>query len=275
MSSKYLDENRQARLAGFEYEFDKGLGGRLVLVSGGSGGLGAAITARLMSLGADVVVGYRTDEARATRLKEALEARHGRPLRLVGADITTDEGLRTCIEAVSRPEFYGAVICVGDPARIPSGELGVEQIQGALRSNYSGPALLARACAQELSARRTPGAVVLLSSMQGVEPFAGSLAYAGPKSALVHAARILAQEHGGAANVRVNIVAPGVTVTGMALASIRTGKYDPYVEEGVIPRFGFPEDVARAVAFFMVPDNYVTGQVLSVDGGLMLRRGVR
>jgi NAD(P)-dependent dehydrogenase (short-subunit alcohol dehydrogenase family) len=58
----------------------------------------------------------------------------------------------------------------------------------------------------------------------------------------------------------------------MARASIESGKYDPYVERGVIPRFGRPEDVARAVRFFLEPDSYLTGQVLTVDGGLTLRR---
>jgi NAD(P)-dependent dehydrogenase (short-subunit alcohol dehydrogenase family) len=115
--------------------------------------------------------------------------------------------------------------------------------------------------------------VVLLSSMQGVAPFPGSLAYSGPKSAMVQGARILAQEYGGAKNIRINVVAPGVTESGMALQSIASGKYDPYIDRGIIPRFGYPEDVARSVWFFMAPDNYVTGQTLVVDGGLTLRRG--
>jgi NAD(P)-dependent dehydrogenase (short-subunit alcohol dehydrogenase family) len=56
----------------------------------------------------------------------------------------------------------------------------------------------------------------------------------------------------------------------MAEASIAAGKYDRYVNENIIPRFGRAEDVARAVRFFLEPDNYVTGQVLTVDGGLTL-----
>ena len=56
----------------------------------------------------------------------------------------------------------------------------------------------------------------------------------------------------------------------MAEASIASGKYDRYLKEGIIPRFGQAEDVARAVRFFLEPDNYVTGQVLSVDGGITL-----
>jgi NAD(P)-dependent dehydrogenase (short-subunit alcohol dehydrogenase family) len=70
----------------------------------------------------------------------------------------------------------------------------------------------------------------------------------------------------------VNVVAPGATLAGMATASVQSGKYDRYIENGAIERFGKPEDVARAVRFFLEPDNYITGQVLAVDGGLTLRR---
>jgi NAD(P)-dependent dehydrogenase (short-subunit alcohol dehydrogenase family) len=56
----------------------------------------------------------------------------------------------------------------------------------------------------------------------------------------------------------------------MAEASIASGKYERYISDGVIPRYGRAEDVARAVRFFVEPDNYITGQVLSVDGGITL-----
>ncbi len=274
MSSKYLDDGRQSRLQRHEYEFDDDLAGRLVFVAGGSGGLGAAVSARLRHDGADVVLGYRDDDDAAEAVKAALEAGYDGLVTLLKADINSDEGRRAAVERLDTDGFYGAVVCVGDPSRVAPDEMATAPLERALRRNYTGPILMGRVCAEILARRSTPGAIVLLSSMQGVAVFSGSLAYSGPKSALVHAAKILAQEYGGKANIRVNVVAPGVTESGMALGSIATGKYDPYIDSGVIPRFGYPEDVARSVSFLMAPDNYVTGQTLVVDGGLTLRRGI-
>src|SRR5260370_20081008 len=121
-----------------------------------------------------------------------------------------------------------------------------------------------------MKAAGTAGAIVLMGTMQAVALFAGSTAYAAQKAALVHAPRILAKEWRGPANIRVNVVRPGITAAGMAEASIASGKYGRYLTDGIIPRFGRAKDVARAVRFFLEPDNYVTGQVLSVDGGITL-----
>jgi NAD(P)-dependent dehydrogenase (short-subunit alcohol dehydrogenase family) len=66
------------------------------------------------------------------------------------------------------------------------------------------------------------------------------------------------------------VISPGVIAAGMAETSIASGKYDRYRDDAIIHRFGRPKDVARAVRFFLEPDNYVTGQVLSVDGGLTM-----
>src|SRR5262249_8621830 len=149
-----------------------------------------------------------------------------------------------------------------------------EEIEPAMRrsmeANYIGPILLAREAAERLRSRGTPGSIVLISTMQAAALFPGSTAYAGGKAALLHAARILAKELRGAANIRVNVIRPGVSAAGMAEASIAAGKYDRYRSEGVIHRFGRPEDIARTVRFFLEPDSYVTGQALSVDGGLTL-----
>lgn len=228
---------------------------RVVVLAGGSGGLGSATARLLAAEGAKVVVGFSREAGRAEELG----------LPVCRADIRTAEGRKTLLDAA--PELYGLVVFVGDPGR-GSGE---ETLRRSMETNYLGPVLLAREAAERMKAAGTEGAIVLLASMQAVQVFENSTAYAAPKAALVHAARVLAKECGGRTNIRVNVVAPGVTTAGMAEASVRSGKYDRFLENGAIPRWGRAGDVARAVRFFLEPDNYVTGQILTVDGGLTLR----
>ncbi len=232
----------------------KPLKGRQIVLAGGAGGLGRAVAEVLAGEGAEVLVGYRS------RAPE-----DGGGMR---ADLRATEDRARLLDAA--PELYGVVVLAGDAARIRHrGEL-----EGAMRrsweNNYLGPVLLAREAAERMRARGTEGAIVLVSSMQAVGVFAGSTAYAGAKAALINAARVLAKECRGETNIRVNVVAPGVMDAGMAQSSVAAGKYARYLEGGAIPRYGAAADVARAVRFFLEPDNYVTGQVLVVDGGLTL-----
>ena len=134
-----------------------------------------------------------------------------------------------------------------------------------MRTNFIGPVLLARDFAAAAGDR--DAAIVFISTMQATAVFSSSTTYAAAKAALTHTARILAKQW----KIRVNVVAPGVNNAGMAEQSVQSGKYDSFIEKKVIPRFGRPEDVARAILFFLEPDNYVTGQVLTVDGGLSLK----
>jgi 3-oxoacyl-[acyl-carrier protein] reductase len=248
------------------------LDGRVCILAGGTGGIGAALARTLAAEGARLVLGYRGDRARAEALAAELSTRT--LVRVVGGDIVApdvrDELLARAHE-LGAP--YALVVLAGDPARPAAGAASQGEIEASLRTNFVGPVMLARAFAE---ARKESGgaAIVLLATMQALDAFAGSLAYAAPKAALVHAARLLAKEYGGPGDVRVNVVAPGVTQAGMAEASIRAGKYDRFIAGGAITRFARADDVVRAIRFFLSPDGYVTGQTLLVDGGLTLRRDV-
>jgi len=275
MPSRFLDPDQVRRYADYRYEFrTRPLAGRVVLISGGVGGLGAAITALLLQDGAMPVVGFRANRGRALAFQQKMQDQYGGLVTLVEGDVTEADVRRRYVEAALnlKGELYGLVALTGDPARVKPAELDGAALTSSYVANFEAPLLLARSCAEAMATRGSHGAIVFFSSMQGVHPFEGSVAYAAPKAALIHAARILAKEYGGEMDVRVNVVAPGATTAGMARASIESGKYDPYVERGAIPRFGRPEDVARTVRFLLEPDNYITGQVITVDGGLTLRR---
>ncbi len=215
-----------------------------ILLAGGAGGLGSATAELLEAEGAHVDVSSRT---------------HG-----IRADITVAGDRKRLLDAVGK--LYGLVVFTGSPAR---GEME-EAMRISHRVNYEGPILLAREAAERMRESGTHGAIVLFATMQAVALFPGSTAYAGDKAALLQAARILAKECRGPANIRVNVIAPGVMAAGMAEASIASGTYDRYLKDGISPRYGKAQDVARAVRFLLEPDCYITGQVLSVDGGITL-----
>jgi 3-oxoacyl-[acyl-carrier protein] reductase len=236
------------------------LKGRDVVLAGGSGGIGSALTEQLIEEGARLVIGYRANRDRAARWEDAAT--------VIQADLTKSAARTRLLDAA--PLLYGLVVFAGDPARVAD----AGQIEAAMHQshlvNYLGPILLAREAAQRMQAAAMPGAIVLISTMQANALFPGSTAYAAQKAALQHAALILAKELRGPANIRVNVVSPGITAAGMAEASIASGKYDRFLQDGTIARFGRAMDVARAIRFLLEPDNYVTGQVLCVDGGITL-----
>ncbi len=272
MTSEHWDEVRAEAYRQFHYDFpEKSLAGKTIIVAGGTGGLGAATVWLLAREGARLVVGYRQDRDRAGRLSHTIEKEFGGKLALVEGDLGAPDIRRKFIEAAASfgNPITGAAIFPGVPARVAFQDLDRDALLASLESNYVGPVLLAKELGEAMEAAKSGGSVVLLATMQALAAFPGSLNYAAPKAALVHAARILAQQWN---HVRVNVVAPGATVTGMAEASVKSGKYDKHISSGAIARFGHAEDVARAVQFFLEPDNYITGQSLVVDGGLTLRR---
>jgi NAD(P)-dependent dehydrogenase (short-subunit alcohol dehydrogenase family) len=272
MTSEYWDASQAREYHEFRYQFpEKTLAGKTVVVAGGSGGLGAATVALLAREGAHLIVGYRANRERAEALRVAVESSFGCTISLVAGDIALAEVRHAYLEAAQRfaAPVAGVAIFPGDPARVAFEDLKRETLLASVESNYVGPILLAKELGAAMESSAEGGSVVLLATMQALAVFPSSLNYAPPKAALVHAARILAQQWN---HVRVNVVAPGATTVGMATASVQSGKYDRHVASGAVSQFGRPEDVARAVRFFLEPDNYITGQVIAVDGGLTLRR---
>jgi len=240
--------------------------GKSVILAGGSGGLGIAVAHAVAAQGGVPVIGCRSNRERADVMAQQLMKEHRVSAPVVVGDILDESVRQELIRAAQEVgELYGLAPLVGNPARVPIETATESDLLDSMRSNFVGPVLLARDFVGKIGDR--DGSVVFISTMQGVGVFVNSATYAAPKAALVHTARILAKQW----RIRVNVVAPGVNNAGMAEQSIRSGKYDSFLEKKIIPRFGRPDDVARAILFFLEPDNYVTGQVVTVDGGLSIK----
>ena len=259
----------------FNFDFPENrLKGKVIMVAGGSGGLGSAVSVLLAREGADLVIGYQNNRERALELRDYLTGTFNTGVVLVGGDLSSP-GVRKDYLAGARElgaTASGFVCLTGNPARVKFDEVTEAEMIKSLEDNYIGPVLMARDTAAQMIRDKIPGSIVLFSTMQAIAPFDGSINYAGPKTALIQAVKIMARQWGGRTNIRVNAIAPGVNAAGMALQSISSGKYDFFLEKGIIPRFGKAEDIARTVRFLLEPDNYITGQIITVDGGLTLRR---
>ena len=236
------------------------LQGKEIVLAGGSSGLGLSLASLLEAEGVRLILSYRSNRAGAASWENRAA--------VVQADLSSGLDRKRLLDAAS--SLYGLVVFAGDPARAANGGEIEQAMRRSHDSNYFGPVLLAREAADRMQAAEIPGAIVLVSTMQANALFPGSTAYAAQKAALQHAARILAKERRGPANIRPNTVSPGVMAAGMAQASIASGKYDRFIKEGVIGRFGRAEDVARTIRFLLEPDSYITGQVICVDGGMTL-----
>ena len=278
MASPHVDAEEAKRHDQLKFDTTRRpLAGRAILIAGGTGGLGAATAALLITEGAYPILGYRVNKGRAELVQQQLQALYAGPVGLVQGDIRDATARRRYVDDILRAKnrIDGLVVFSGDPSRAKTEEMETDAFQQAILQNTVAPLLLARDVAVAMRDRSTRGAIVIASSMQGTYPFENSLAYGTAKAALIHGAKILAKEFGGPGGVNVNVVAPGVTTAGMARASVDAGKYDAMIEGGVISRFGRPEDIGRLVRLLLDPESYITGQVIVADGGLTLRRDLK
>jgi len=247
-----------------------GLKDKVVIVTGGSSGIGRAAALDFAELGAKVIVTAR----RAAALEEAASI-HPNITALVADVASPEDAERTVGKAI---ETWGRLDVLvnnaGAGAILPLAEVTAERIASIFAVNVIGPSLLAAAALPHLIA--TKGAIVNISSTFGHKPGAGLSHYAASKAALEHLTRCWALElapHG----IRVNAVAAGPTesgaLTGMMGLSPEQAAAIKAQEREQIPlkRRGNPEEVARWILQLAEPASaWVTGQVLAVDGGLGL-----
>jgi 3-oxoacyl-[acyl-carrier protein] reductase len=242
---------------------------QVALVTGGSRGIGRAIVLAFAAEGARVAFVYRGSRAAAESLVAEVAGQGGAALALQ-ADVRDPAAAERCVERVEQ-EWGGLDILVNN-AGVVHDELFVqmdpEAWQAVLDTNLGGTYQFCRAVAFPFMRRRR-GRIINVSSVAAERAGPGQANYAASKGAINALTRALAVEL-GSRNVTVNAIAPGFIETDMSAAVLaRAGD----LVKKVIPlrRLGRPEDVARLAVFLASADSgYITGQVLTVDGGLGL-----
>jgi 3-oxoacyl-[acyl-carrier protein] reductase len=248
---------------------DSGLGDKSVLVTGGSRGIGRAIVDLFASEGAQVTFFFRGDAAAAGEVVEA-GRKAGHRIEAVQVDVRDAAACGTAVEQII--ERCGSIdVLVNNAGVVRDNLLGLltpEEVQAVLDTNVVGVFNVTRAVVPYMISRRS-GRIINLSSVSGEKGGRGQTNYAASKGAINALTRALAVEL-ASRRITVNAVAPGVIETEMS-REVRERAGDEVKSRILLRRFGSPQEVAYAVWFLASRfADYITGQVLNVDGGFKM-----
>lgn len=239
--------------------------GKVVLVTGGAKRVGAAICRRLHNAGAQLAVHYHSSEQEAQDLQKELNKLRPKSAAVFQADLLEQKDLPQLVHKVIKK--FGRLDALVNNASsfyaTPLAEIDERQWHDLLGTNLRAPLFLAQAAASEL--RRQHGCIVNIVDIHAERPMHGHLLYSVAKAGLVALTKGLAQEL--APQVRVNAVAPGVIIWPEGEAWQDQEQRHKIVAHTLLKREGEPDDIARTVQFLLNDAPYITGQVITVDGG--------
>lgn len=246
------------------------LAGRVAVVTGagrGGRGIGRGIAVALAAAGADVVITARTNIADAEAVAAECTTLGVKSLAVV-ADISDESSVESLFKTTM--DSFGRVDILVNNAGITRDTLllrmSTEQWDSVIDANLKGAFLCSRA-ASKIMLRQKSGRIVNIASVNGLRGSAGQTNYSASKAGLIGFSRSLAKEM-ASRGITVNVVAPGFIDTQMTDAFEGEAR-EQLLKTIPLGRFGQAEDVGAAVAFFASPAaSYITGQVLTVDGGL-------
>jgi 3-oxoacyl-[acyl-carrier protein] reductase len=245
---------------------EKTLSGEIVLVTGASRGIGAAIADELAAQGA-TVIGTATSDAGATAIGERLAAvgGHGRML-----DVTDGASIEALVDDIAKQ--FGPVSILVNNAGITRDNLLMrmkdEDWNAILDTNLTSVYRTSKAVMRAMMKARR-GRIINIASVVGVTGNAGQANYAAAKAGIIAFSKSLAKEI-GSRGITVNVVAPGFIDTDMTKALPDVAR-EGLIAQIALGRLGEPADIARAVAFLAGPSaTYITGETLHVNGGMYM-----
>ncbi|TWT47073.1 3-oxoacyl-[acyl-carrier-protein] reductase FabG [Thalassoglobus neptunius] len=245
------------------------LDGRVALVTGGSRGIGKAVVEGLARAGAKVAFVYRSSKEAADAMVSELAEQNFETFAIQGDVSSKDDAERIVAEVVEKWERID--ILVNNAGIIKDGLLATmekEDWQAVIDTNLTGVYNFAQSVMRQMMSQRY-GRIISVSSVAAEFGNQGQVNYAASKGGIQGLTRCLATEV-GRRNITVNAVAPGFIETDMTVA-VRNAAEGEIKKRISVRRLGKPEDIANAVVFLASEEaGYVTGHVLTVDGGLTL-----
>lgn len=245
------------------------LEGKVAVVTGASRGIGRAIAVKLASMGAFVVINYNGSEERAREVKQEIEAENG-AAAICQCDVSDYGQCETFIQNVIKE--YGHIDILVNNAGVTRDGLLMKMTEEAfdqvIDTNLKGAFNTIRFTSRQMLKQKS-GRIINLSSVVGVTGNAGQANYAASKAGIIGLTKAAAREL-ASRGITVNAIAPGFIETDMT--SVLPEKVrEASVAQIPLGSFGKPEQVAAAVAFLASEDAaYITGQVLHVDGGMVM-----
>lgn len=245
------------------------LEGKIAIVTGASRGIGRQIALTLASYGANIVVNYRGSEESAVKVAKEIEAM-GREVLLYQGNVADMDAMKEMVKETTKK--FGRIDILVNNAGITKDNLLMamkeEEFDQVLDVNLKGSFICMKQVIRTMMKQRY-GRIINLSSVSGRMGNAGQVNYSASKAGIIGMTKSLAREV-GSRGITVNAVAPGFIDTDMT-AVLKDDVKEAIMAGIPLKREGKPEDIAEAVAFLASDKaSYITGQVLSVDGGMYM-----
>ena len=239
---------------------------KTALITGGSRGIGSAIC-KALSANHKVVIGYSNSKEEAKKLEESINSNGGNAMS-VKIDVSDKNSINTAFEEIE--ESYGIVEVLVNNAGITKDNIlprmKDSEWDDVIQTNLTGSYLTTQRAIKNMMKNKW-GRIIFISSVVGISGNQGQSNYAASKAGLIGFAKSVSKEM-GARNITSNVIAPGYIETDMTSFLSEENK-ENIIEQLSIKRIGKPEDISNVVSFLSSEESeYITGQVISVDGGL-------